>query len=155
MSRLNQATHDWTLPDGPRYKNPGPTDLMASATTAQVFGFKNCQDTRKALRFFAERRIPVHFVDMDERPAARGELRRFQDKFGAAALINREHPRFRALGLDVRGDSPERMLERTLTEPRLLRTPLVRIGGAVTIGDAPDEWQARLETEQKKSPSAR
>ena len=56
----------------------------------QVFGFKNCQDTRKALRFFSERRIPVHFVDLDERPAARGELRRFQEKFGAAALINRE-----------------------------------------------------------------
>lgn len=108
----------------------------------QVFGFKNCQDTRKALRFFAERRIPVHFVDLDERPAARGELRRFQDKFGAAALINRDHPRFRALGLHVRGDSPERTLERALTEPRLLRTPLVRGDHRVAIGHAPDEWTA-------------
>jgi arsenate reductase-like glutaredoxin family protein len=113
-----------------------------------VFGFKNCQGTRKALRFFSERRIPVHFVDMDERPAARGELRRFQEKFGAAALIDREHPRFRALGLHVRGDSPERMLERALTEPRLLRTPLVRIGNGVAIGDAPEEWKARLEAQK-------
>ncbi len=110
----------------------------------QVFGFKNCQDTRKALRFFAERRIAVHFVDLDERPAARGELRRFQDKFGAAALINREHPRFRALGLHVRGDSPERLLERALTEPRLLRTPLVRGGNRVSLGHAPEEWTAWL-----------
>ena len=110
----------------------------------QVFGFKNCQDTRKALRFFSERRVAVHFVDMDERPAARGELRRFQDKFGAAALIDREHPRFKALGLHVSGSSPERILERALTEPRLLRTPLVRIGGAVTIGDAPEDWKSRL-----------
>lgn len=110
----------------------------------QVFGFKNCQDTRKALRFFSERRIAVHFVDLDERPAARGELRRFQDKFGAAALLNREHPRFRALGLHVRGDSPERMLERALTEPRLLRTPLVRRGNRVSLGHAPDDWTAWL-----------
>ena len=110
----------------------------------QVFGFKNCQDTRKALRFFSERRIAVHFVDLDERPAARGELRRFQDKFGAAALINREHPRFRGLGLHVRGDSPERMLERALTEPRLLRTPLVRGGNRVSLGHAPDDWAAWL-----------
>ena len=108
----------------------------------QVFGFKNCQDTRKALRFFSERRIPVHFVDLDERPAARGELRRFQEKFGAAALINRDHPRFRALGLHVRGDSTERMLEKALVEPRLLRTPLVRGDHRVTIGDAADEWKA-------------
>ena len=112
--------------------------------TVQVFGFKNCQDTRKALRFFSERRIQVHFVDLDERPAARGELRRFQDKFGAAALINREHPRFRALGLHVRGDSPERMLERALTEPRLLRTPLVRIANRVTVGCAPEQWNEHL-----------
>jgi arsenate reductase (glutaredoxin) len=114
----------------------------------QVFGFKNCQDTRKALRFFSERRIAAHFVDLDERPAARGELRRFQDKFGAAALINREHPRFRALGLHVRGDSPERMLERALTEPRLLRTPLVRGGNRVSLGHAPDDWAAWLAADQ-------
>ena len=108
----------------------------------QVFGFKNCQDTRKALRFFSERRLAVHFVDLDERPAARGELRRFQEKLGAAALVNREHPRFRALGLHVSGSSPERILERALTEPRLLRTPLVRGDNRVTIGYAADQWKA-------------
>ena len=111
----------------------------------QVFGFKNCQETRKALRFFAERRIPVHFVDLDERPPARGELRRFQEKFGAAALINRDHPRFRALGLSVRGDSPERTLERALVEPRLLRTPLVRGDHRVTVGDAADDWKSWID----------
>ena len=111
----------------------------------QVFGFKNCQDTRKALRFFAERRLAVHFVDLDERPAARGELRRFQEKFGAGALLNREHPRFRALGLHVSGSSPERILERALTEPRLLRTPLVRVDNRVTIGHTPEDWKAWLD----------
>jgi arsenate reductase-like glutaredoxin family protein len=111
----------------------------------QVFGFKNCQDTRKAQRFFAERRIPVHFVDMDERPASRGELRRFAERFGAAALIDREHPRFRALGLHVSGDSPQRLLDRALTEPRLLRTPLVRGGQRVSIGHQPEEWLRWLE----------
>lgn len=112
----------------------------------QVFGFKNCPDTRKALRFFSERRVPVHFVDLDERPAARGELRRFQEKFGAAALIDRDHPRFRALGLHVAGDSPERTLERALTEPRLLRTPLVRGDHRVTVGYSPTAWQSWIKS---------
>ena len=67
----------------------------------QIFGFKNCQDTRKAQRFFAERRIPVHFVDLDERPAAKGELRRFAERFGPAALIDKEGARYKALGLRV------------------------------------------------------
>jgi arsenate reductase (glutaredoxin) len=109
---------------------------------AQIFGFTDCQDTRKAQRFFKERGVSVHFVDLKERPAARGELRRFAEKFGAGALIDREGARFKALGLRVAGDSPERLLERALTEPRLLRTPLVRSGGRVAIGHAPEVWQA-------------
>ena len=47
-----------------------------------------------------------------------------------------------ALGLRVAGDSPQRLLDRALTEPRLLRTPLVRHGGKVTVGLTPDDWQA-------------
>jgi arsenate reductase-like glutaredoxin family protein len=108
---------------------------------AQIFGFTDCQDTRKAQRFFRERGMTVHFVDLKERPAARGELRRFADKFGAAALIDRDGARFKALGLRVAGDSPERLLERALTEPRLLRTPLVRCGRLVAVGHAPETWQ--------------
>ncbi len=111
----------------------------------QVFGFNDDFDTKKALRFFAERRIPVHFVNLMERPASRGELRRFADRFGAAAIVNRDAPRFKALGLHVAGDSPERVLERALAEPRLLRTPLVRIGQRVSIGHVPDEWKSAIE----------
>ena len=44
---------------------------------AQVFGTRRSNDTKKALRFFKERRIKVHFVDLDQRAAAAGELRRF------------------------------------------------------------------------------
>jgi arsenate reductase (glutaredoxin) len=107
----------------------------------QVFGFKDCQDTRKAQRFFAERRIPVHYVDLAERPASKGELRRFAERFGAAALIDKEGARYKALGLRVALDSPARLLERALTEPRLLRTPLVRNAGKVTVGLALADWQ--------------
>ncbi|PYM91066.1 MAG: arsenate reductase [Candidatus Rokuibacteriota bacterium] len=86
---------------------------------------------------------------MEERPAARGELRRFEEKLGAAALIDREGPRFKALGLRVAGDSPQRLLEKALTEPRLLRTPLVRCGGRVAIGHAPDAWQTWIDAEKQ------
>jgi arsenate reductase-like glutaredoxin family protein len=119
---------------------------MGRATTVQIFGFNDCQDTRKAQRFFAERRIAVHYVDLKERPASNGELRRFADRLGAAALIDKTGARYQAMGLRVALDSPERLLERALTEPRLLRTPLVRHGGKVTVGLAPDEWQAWVDT---------
>ena len=127
--------------------------MAAAAVNAQVFGFNDDADTRKALRFFSDRRIPVHFVNLAERPPAKGELRRFQEKFGAAALIDRDAPKFRALGLHVRGDSPERMVERALSEPRILKLPLVRIGPRVTIGYQPDDWQSWIEAERAKASS--
>jgi len=121
----------------------------------QVFGFTNDFETRKALRFFSERRMPVHFVDLDERPASRGELRRFVERLGAPALIDRESARYRSLGLRVSGDSPERLVERALTEPTLLRTPLVRSGHRVSIGYAPEEWRTWIETERSQSQPTR
>jgi arsenate reductase-like glutaredoxin family protein len=119
---------------------------VTGPSTVQIFGFKDCRDTGKAQRFFAERRIPVHFVNLAERPASPGELRRFQDKFGAAALIDRTGKRFRDLGLRVSGDSPERLLQRALTDPRLLRTPLIRNGGKLTIGHQLEEWERWVES---------
>ena len=52
------------------------------AITIQIFGTKKSPATRAALRFFAERRLKVHFVDLNERAASVGELRRFAQKFG-------------------------------------------------------------------------
>jgi arsenate reductase len=125
---------------------------MPPIAIVQIFGFNDCQETRKARRFFSERRMKVHYVDLAERPAAKGELRRFQEKFGAAALIDRESRRFRDLGLHVRGDSPERMVDRALTEPRILKTPLVRAANRVSIGHVPQEWQRWLD-EARAAPS--
>ena len=58
----------------------------APAPSVQVFGREDSQPTRAALRFFKERRITVHFVDLRRKPIAPGELGRFVAKLGAAAL---------------------------------------------------------------------
>ncbi len=107
----------------------------------QVFGTKKNADTRKALRFFAERRIQLHFVDLAQRAAAPGELRRFAQKFGVAALVDREAKRFRELGLGAAQLSDERWLEKLAAEPLLLRQPLVRNDNRLTIGEAEGTWK--------------
>ena len=91
----------------------------------------------------------MHFANLDERPASKGELRRFADRFGPAAVVDKEGKTYKAMGLRVALDSPQRLLERALTEPRLLRTPLVRNGGKVTIGHTPDDWQSWIDAEKK------
>lgn len=116
----------------------------------QVFGIKKSADTRKALRFFSERRIPAHFVDLDERPAAAGELSRFARKFGLEALIDRESKTFAELGLKHARMSDDRWLEKLIDQPRLLRMPLVRqLGqqgsGKLTIGLAEQDWKQWIE----------
>ena len=106
----------------------------------QVFGTKKSQDTRKALRFFGERRIKAHFVDLKERAASRGELIRFAQKFGTTALIDLSSARYRALGLAATRYSDERWLDQLCDEPLILRQPLVRCGPRLTIGLAEREW---------------
>lgn len=108
----------------------------------QVFGVRKSADTRAALRFFAERRIKVHFVDLNERAASVGELRRFAQKFGIAALIDRESRRYAELGLKSAILSEERWLERLSLEPLVLKLPLVRHQQLLTIGAAPETWDA-------------
>jgi arsenate reductase-like glutaredoxin family protein len=111
----------------------------------QVFGVRKSADTRKALRFFAERRVTVHFVDLTKRAASAGELRRFAQKFGVQSLVDRESNRFRDLGLTHASFAEPRWLDRLVEEPLLLRMPLVRSGNRLTIGRAEAEWQQWLE----------
>lgn len=115
----------------------------------QVFGVKKSADTRKALRFFSERRVRAHFVDLTERAASPGELRRFAQKFGVAALVDRDAPRFADLGLRHTQLSDERWLQKLVDEPLLIRMPLVRqVGGGsgLTVGIAEADWKSWLAT---------
>jgi arsenate reductase (glutaredoxin) len=108
----------------------------------QIFGIKKSPDTRRALRFFAERRVKTHFVDLQERAASPGELKRFAQKFGAESLVDRQSRWFTDLGLAAGRFSEERWLEKLVAEPLMLRMPLVRYGGQLTVGDATETWQS-------------
>jgi arsenate reductase-like glutaredoxin family protein len=108
----------------------------------QIFGVQKNADTRKALRFFAERRVRTHFVDLRERAASPGELRRFAQKFGAGQLVDRDSKRFLELGLRSAALSEDRWLEKLAEEPLMLRMPLVRFQQRLTIGPAEAEWKS-------------
>jgi arsenate reductase (glutaredoxin) len=106
----------------------------------QIFGIQKSADTRKALRFFKERRVNVHFVDLKVRAASKGELIRFVQKFGLETVLDRDSKRFRELGLGAAHYSDQAWLDRLADEPLLLRMPLVRFGKALTVGPAEKEW---------------
>jgi arsenate reductase-like glutaredoxin family protein len=111
------------------------------ATQAQIFGTRKCKDSRKAERFFKERRIRIHYVDLTQRAASKGELRRFAQRFGVEALIDRDSARFKGLGLGPASYGEDRWLEILSEEPLILRTPLVRFGNRLSVGLDEAEWK--------------
>ena len=116
----------------------------AGDVSVQVFGRRDSRQTQRALRFFKERRVPVSFVDLAVRPIAPTELRRFAQRFGVEALIDRDGHRYRDLGLGyLRLDETE-ILERLLADPGLLRLPLVRRGETCVVGADEAAWKALL-----------
>jgi arsenate reductase-like glutaredoxin family protein len=110
----------------------------------QVFGMDDSPSTRAALRFFRERRIVVHYVDLRKKPIAAGELRRFVDRLGAAALLDVDSRAYRDAGLAYLSTDTAGITARLLADMRLLRLPLVRHGDDVTAGTDEAAWKAWL-----------
>ena len=119
--------------------------MKTPSLQVQVFGTLHSNETKKALRFFKERRITTHFVDLEQRPAAAGELRRFGQKFGWAALIDLKkrvpgrHPR-------PTGFSESQILPLLEAHPVLIVTPLVRSGNQLSIGWDEAVWRDFLKS---------
>ena len=117
----------------------------ASATlSVQVFGTTDSQATRAAQRFFKERKIEVHFVDVSRKPMAPAELGRFIAKLGARAVADETSKAWRDSGLAyLRMDDLE-LADRLFNDQRLLKLPLVRVGAGVAAGRDESAWKALL-----------
>lgn len=113
-----------------------------SGPTVQVFGTPDSQPTRAALRFFKERRIEIHFVDVRRKPMAAGELRRFVDRLGASALADQDSRAWKDAGLGYLRMDDADLAVRLLADQRLLRLPLVRAGNGVAAGRDEAAWKA-------------
>ncbi len=103
----------------------------------QIFGKSKCFDTKKAERWFKERRIKFQAVDLKKYGMSRGELTSVKSAVGLEALIDQKHPDavlLRYLAYDA--DKFEKLLE----DPTLLNTPIVRNGKQATVGYCPEIW---------------
>jgi arsenate reductase (glutaredoxin) len=111
----------------------------------QIFGSKKCSDTRKAERFFKERRVSFQLIDIASKGPSPGELRKIANAVGGMdKLIDREGKRYIDRGLKYAAPTGPRIEQILLDDPLLLRTPLVRAGDLATVGSAVDVWTAWL-----------
>ena len=104
----------------------------------QIFGKSKCFDTKKAERWFKERRIKFQSIDLLRYGMSRGELTSVKNAVGLETLIDEKAPGaevLRYLAYD------EDRLEKLFEDPRLLRTPVVRNGKQATVGYCPEIWE--------------
>jgi arsenate reductase len=115
----------------------------------QIFGVKNSHGTRAAERFFKERGVKLHIVDLKQKPFSPGEIKRFVDGFGLPNLLDTEGKPYVDAGLKYLKLSDAEMIARIEKEPKLLRLPLVRAGKRLSVGQDDAAWKAMLETDPK------
>lgn len=103
----------------------------------QIFGKSKCFDTKKAERYFKERRIKYQFVDINRYGMSRGELNSVKNAVGLDAMINTadvDYPMIQYLA------SNYAKLDKLFECPWLIKTPIVRNGKQATVGYMPDVW---------------
>lgn len=103
----------------------------------QIWGRKKCFDTKKAERWFKERRIKYQMIDLDRFGISRGELQSVKNAVGLDALVDEKNPDSAIVqylaGTDAR-------LDKLWEDPALIKTPIVRNGKKATVGYAPEVW---------------
>jgi arsenate reductase (glutaredoxin) len=104
----------------------------------QIFGTKKCSETRKAERFFKERKIQFHFRDLNEKGASKGELENISRSIPIEELIDKNGKQFQKRNL---GFMVYNIEEELLNDPLLFRTPIVRDGKLATVGYQPEIWK--------------
>ena len=113
--------------------------------SVQIFGVKSSQATRAAERFFKERSIPIHYVDLKLKPMSPGEIKRFIERFTLPNLLDREGKSFEKAGLKYLKQSDADLLAKIERDPLLLRLPFVRCDKKISIGHDEAAWKAMLE----------
>ena len=103
----------------------------------QIFGSSKCFDTKKAQRYFKERRVKFQFVDLAKYGMSAGELKSVKNAVGLEAMVDPKHPDAVLVSYLASGQAK---LEKLFEDPTLLRTPVVRNGRMATVGYCPEVW---------------
>lgn len=107
----------------------------------QIFGTKKSFDSKKAERYFKERRIKYQFVDMNEKGLSKGEFQSVcQAVEGYEKMIDPNCKDKDLLAL-IKYIAEEDRMEKILENQKIIKTPIVRNGKQATVGYQPDIWK--------------
>ena len=131
---------DQATPGGDQATPPGVTKPKEETMNIQIFGSKKSFDTKKAERFFKERRIKYQLIDMNEKGISKGELTAVRVAVGINEIIDCKSKKYLKSNLqNVR--SVEIKEEILLKDQSLINLPIVRNGKSATVGYKPEVWE--------------
>lgn len=110
----------------------------------QIFGTKKCNETKKAQRFFKERKIKFQFIDMNVKELSKGELRSVSQALGGLELLLDEKTKDQEALYLIKYITNEQKEEKVLENQQVLKTPIVRDGNRSTVGYEPGIWKSWL-----------
>lgn len=105
----------------------------------QIFGKKKCFDTKKAERYFKERKIKYQLVDLPRFGMSKGELSSIRAAVGGLEQLVDEGAEGALLVRYLASEDAK--VEKLLETPALFRTPIVRNGRQATVGYCPEIWK--------------
>lgn len=107
----------------------------------QIFGTKKSFDTKKAQRYFKERRIKFQFIDLKEKEMSKGELQSVMRAVGGIdAVIDPDAKDQDTVAL-ITYLAESQKFDKLLENQQVLREPIVRNGAKATVGYGPDTWK--------------
>jgi len=104
----------------------------------QIFGKSKCFDTKKAERYFKERRVKYQSIDLLRFGMSRGEFNSVKSAVGLENMINYDAKDAELLKYLAYTEAKE---EKLLENPAFIKTPIVRNGKQATVGYCPEVWK--------------
>ena len=105
----------------------------------QIFGHRKWFDTRKAERYFKERRIKFQLIDILDKGLSKKEYQSVSQAVGGMDnLINEKSKDHYLLDHLLKNDKEFHLLE----NPSIFHTPIVRNGRQATVGYKPEVWKS-------------
>ena len=105
----------------------------------QIFGTSKSFDTKKAERWFKERRIKYQYIDLVSKGLSPREYEAVKRKVGFDALVNKKCRAYEELYMAY--ITPDAQEEKLMMYPELFNAPIVRNGKEATVGYHPEIWQ--------------
>lgn len=107
----------------------------------QIFGTKKSFDTKKAQRYFKERRIKVQFIDLKEKEMSKGELQSVMRAVGGIDAVIDPNAKDQDTVALITYLAESQKFDKLLENQQILREPIVRNDQKATVGYCPDVWK--------------